>query len=104
MNTPTTVTGILIEEHTTYTVVEVCQKYNISEELLAKLVEYGLFHTNTSDLNRIAFNTKALQRMEAAFRLHRDLGVNLEGVILALELLDEIHAIENELQILRKQV
>ncbi len=94
--------GVLIEETTTISFYEVCHKYNISEELLSEMVEQGLFPNQPSDKDRIALDQKALRRLEAAFRLHKDLGINLPGVALALDLLEEIEKMHKELEILRK--
>ncbi len=92
--------GMLIEE-TSFSFKEVCLKYKIPKELLIEMMEYGLF---PSDRNReqSQLRPKDLRRMESAFRLHRDLEVNLPGVALALDLLDEIEELRKELEILRK--
>ncbi len=94
--------GMLIEETTTYTFVEVCHKYNIPEALLNEMIEYGLFPDQPTDSQKIAIDQKALRRIESAFRIHHDLGINLPGVALALELLEKIEVMESELDILRK--
>jgi chaperone modulatory protein CbpM len=94
--------GVLIEETTTYTFIEVCERYNIPEDLLNEMMEHGLFSPQTTEQHQIALDQKALRRIESAFRLHKDLGINLPGVALALELLDEMDKMHRELDILRK--
>ena len=93
---------MLIDETTTYSFVEVCHKYHIREELLIEMIEQGLFPDQPTEPEQIALDQKALRRIESAFRLHRDLGINLPGVALALELLEEIEKMHKELDILRK--
>ncbi|MBP1152859.1 hypothetical protein JOD69_004728 [Methylocaldum sp. RMAD-M] len=39
------------------------------------------------------FNTAALRRLQTALHLQRDLGVNLPGAALALDLLEELEAL-----------
>ena len=95
-------TGVLIKETTTFSFREVCHKYNISQELLTDMIEQGLFPNQPTEPDQIALDQKALHRIEVAFRLHKDLGVNLSGVALALELLEEMEKMRNELDILRK--
>lgn len=95
--------GVLIEETTTISFVEVCHRYNIPKELLLEMIEEGLFPNQPSPPENIKLDQKALHRIEAAFRLHKDLGINLPGVALALDLLDEMHSLRDELSILRKQ-
>jgi chaperone modulatory protein CbpM len=94
--------GLLIEETTTISFHEVCQKYSIPEELLSEMIEQGLFADQCADKEQIALDQKALRRLEAAFRLHKDLGINLPGVALALDLLEEIEKMRQELEILHK--
>jgi chaperone modulatory protein CbpM len=94
--------GVLIEETTTVSFSEVCHRYNIPNELLSEMVEQGIFPNQPNDPEQIALDQKALRHIESAFRLHRDLGINLPGVALALELLEQIEKLDNELAILRK--
>ena len=98
------ITGILLEETTTFSFKEVCQHYHIPKELLIDLIEYGLFNNQTTEIEKITFDQNALRKMEKAFRLHRDLDINLSGVALALELLDEMNNMRNELRMLRKHI
>jgi chaperone modulatory protein CbpM len=102
MNKDDILIGLLIEETTTFSFIEVCHKYNIPKQLLIEMVEQGLFPNQPTDPDQIALDQKALRRIESAFRLHTDLGVNLPGVALVLELLEEIQKMRNELNILHK--
>jgi chaperone modulatory protein CbpM len=102
MNKEKPIVGVVIEETTTYTFVEICQKYQIPKELLIEMIEQGLFPDQSTNPNELHVNQKSIQRIESAFRLHRDLGINLPGVALALDLLDELEKIRRELDILRK--
>ena len=79
-----------------------CNKYHISEDLLSEMVEQGLFPNQPAESKQIALDQRAQRKMESAFRLHRDLGINLQGVALALELLEEMEKMREELAILRK--
>lgn len=95
---------MLIEESETITYTEVCRKYNIPEKLLIEMMEQGLFSNQSTRLNELQLNQKELQKIESAFRLHRDLGINLPGVVLAIELLERIERMDSELNILRKHL
>jgi len=94
--------GVLIEDTTTISFTEVCHKYNIPKELLIEMMEEGLFPNQPTEPEQIALDQKALRRIESAFRLHRDLGINLPGVALAIELLEELEKMHKELDILYK--
>lgn len=96
------ITGVLIEETTTYTLIEVCQRYHISEALIQELAEHGFFPTRTTEIKNLQFTETMLRRMESAFRLHRDLDINMPGVVLAMELLDQIESLNRELKMLHR--
>ncbi|KTC80082.1 chaperone modulator CbpM [Legionella sp. PATHC035] len=102
MKQDNTIIGVLIEETTTISFNEVCQKYHIPKELLIEMVEYGIFSSKTTKTEHLKLNQKDLRKIESAFRLHQDLGINLPGVALALELLEKIDLLNEELNILRK--
>jgi chaperone modulatory protein CbpM len=104
MNTPQIIIGVLIEETSSMPFEEVCNRYNIPKELLIDMIEHGLFSNPAHDIEHTQLNPKDLRRIESAFRLHRDLEINLPGVAVALELLEELEYLRTELDILRKQV
>jgi chaperone modulatory protein CbpM len=102
MNTPQIIIGVLIEETSSMPFEEVCHRYNIPRELLVEMIEYGIFSNPAHQIERTQLKPKDLRRLESAFRLHRDLEINLPGVALALELLEELEYLRTELDILRK--
>lgn len=96
------VLGVLVEERSSITFKEVCHQYNIPKELLIEMIEHGLFSSQAAHIEQTQLTLKDLHRMESAFRLHKDLGINLPGVALALDLLEEIEDIRKELDILQR--
>lgn len=94
--------GVLLEEEYTISYTEVCHKYHIPKELLIEMMEHGLFSNQSTQLEQLKLNQNELHRLESAFRLHHDLDINLPGVVLALDLLEKIDKLSNELDILRK--
>lgn len=69
---------------------ELCDICDISADDINELIAYDIIHMpqNTPDL--WIFNVAHVQRIKTAMRLQRDLEINLAGVALALELLDEL--------------
>lgn len=104
MENKTITTGVLMDENTTISFVEVCEKFDISEELLQELIEYGLYEPSEIHVKKVLFDVKKINRIQSACRLQKDLGINTPGVVLVLELLDQIEQIKNELQILQRHV
>lgn len=95
--------GILLDEQAELTLSDLCCACSMSAEWVIELVEEGalepmelkpLMHQQT----QWRFSVSALQRARTAMRLQRDLGLNLAGVALALDLLDEINTLELRLR------
>ncbi|PJD94847.1 MAG: molecular chaperone [Legionella sp.] len=90
--------GVVLEDNMSLTVNEVCQQYLIPKALLEEMIQHGLFEQQ----HPLHFTAGDLRRLESACRLHRDLDINLPGVALVLELLEEMEAMRQELRILKK--
>ncbi len=101
----TTIKGVIVDNNTTkISFVEVCRQYEISEDTLLEMLEYGLIGDITIPSKNTTFNHAHLQRILSARRLHKDLDINAQGVILALELLDELTEVRRQLEILRRHL
>ena len=104
MDKQTIITGVLVDEHTTISFVDICQNYDISEDMLLEMIEHGLVQQPSATLKVIQVDRDTLSRIQSARRLQDDLGVNVPGAVLALELLDQLEQIRHELQILKRHV
>lgn len=104
MTNKSIITAVLMDEHTTISLVDVCQTCDISEELLLEMMEQGLFNHHARSLETTKFNLKMLSRIQTARRLQRDLDINLAGVVLILDLLDEIAELRDEVSVLQRHV
>ncbi len=104
MGQSTIVAGVLIDENTSISFIEVCKQCHISEDNLHELLEYGLLPHHDEPVHHIHFDGKTLLRIQAACRLQQDLGINLPGVVLVMELLDKLAEVESELSVLQRHV
>lgn len=102
MNKEHYVVGVLVEESKTYSFVELCHQYPIPKDMLVELIEQGLLSKTPEHIEDLLLNQTEVRRIQAAFRLHQDLGINMAGVTLAMELLDEMEKMQQELDILRR--
>jgi len=91
--------GQLIEEETVITVDELCRHCAVKVEEVITLVQEGILDP-ADDMVRAdragswQFHISSVRRVRTAVHLQRDLGVNLAGAALALELLDRIAELE----------
>jgi chaperone modulatory protein CbpM len=82
--------GTILEELTELTLADVSRACAVHAEYIINLVEEGVLVPVGSKLERWRFTGIHMHRVTVALRLQRDLGVNLAGVALALQLLDEV--------------
>jgi len=75
---------------------EVCRICNISSDALHELIAYEIIRPRQSTQGDLLFNLVDLHRTKTALRLQRDLEVNIAGVALVLDLLDELEELRAE--------
>lgn len=98
------VSAVLVDEILELSFLDVCKQNDISEEMLLEMLEHGLLDTIMVPSKHLVFSGIHIKRIVSACRLHRDLGINPAGVILALELMDERDDLQQQLQILRRHI
>ncbi len=84
------------------TLREMCEACAMPAEFIEALVRHGVLEPRvgrprTGHAPQWRFTPPALVRARKAARLNRDLGINLAGVALALDLLDELEQTRAEL-------
>jgi chaperone modulatory protein CbpM len=84
----------LIGEQTTLTVADLCRSCAVEAEMIEAMVEEGILEPAGQRRHHLFFHASSLRRTRVTLTLQRDLGVNLAGAALALELLDRIAELE----------
>lgn len=87
-------TGTVLDEHADLSIGDLCRACARHAEWIMELVDEGILEPVGRNQNQWRFPGTSLQRARAAMRLQHDLGINLAGVALALELLDEIESLK----------
>jgi len=96
------ISGSILEEEPTINLAELSQRCQIHAEYIIELVDQGVISPVKGKSSRHwQFHQSAQIRTHKALRLEQDLGINLSGVALSLELLDEIDSLNKELNKLR---
>ncbi len=94
----TLITDVLIvEEQLDLSLEELCRACGTQAEQLAELVDEGVIVPDGTVPEHWRFPGMQLRRARVAVRLQRDLGVNTAGAALALQLMDEIEALRQQL-------
>lgn len=97
------VEGVLLDDTTELSLSDLCQACSRSEEWIIELVEEGAIEPFGYQVVRTQsaqwrFPVSSLQQVQVAMRLQRDLDINLSGVALALDLLNEIETLKSRLR------
>jgi chaperone modulatory protein CbpM len=95
---------VVVDEKIMFTLTEFEQRYAIDAAFLNEMLDHGLIELRKTESDEMVLDRRALRRIESARRLHQDLEVNMPGIVLVLDLLDELRDMEEELQLLRRQV
>ncbi len=93
----TTLNGLLLDEHTELSLNDLCRACSTSAEWIIELVDEGVLEPVVYQQTQWRFSANSLQKAQTAMRLQRDLGINLAGIALALDLLDEIETLQRRL-------
>lgn len=81
---------IKCEEWFVLSLSEVASSFGITSETIFEIIDEGIISVEKDEDDQLRFDNEAIRRIRMVLRLNRDLGVNLAGAGLALELLKEI--------------
>ncbi len=98
--TPTKITwieGAIVEDEVHMSIVEISQAMRAPEDLIMSWVSEGVLSPAGSSPEDWRFSGDSLKRAKTAAHLTHDLELNTPGVALALDLLEEIARLRNQL-------
>ncbi len=90
-------TGTILDEQAELSLSDLSYACSSSTEWIIELVDEGIIEPEGQDETQWRFSGVSLTRVQCARRLQQDLNINLAGVALALELLDEITELRSRL-------
>jgi chaperone modulatory protein CbpM len=88
--------GEIFEEGALLSVADLARMFAVDERHIVELVEEGVITVLEIETRDWRFSGAEIRRARIALRLERDLGINLPGVALALELLEELKQLRRE--------
>jgi len=91
----------LIDEYRTFTLAELCRCFAVEAEFVEALVEQGILEPAGRRGYHWCFPASSLRRTRITLHLQRDLGVNLAGAALALDLLERIEELDARLRAMK---
>lgn len=94
--------GDIVDERLELSVADLCRMFAVEERHIVELVEEGVLGAESAvsvievDKAEWRFRGSELRRARIALHLERDLGINVPGVALVLELLEELEQLRRE--------
>jgi chaperone modulatory protein CbpM len=88
--------GEIFEEGAVLSVADLARMFAVEERHIVALAEEGVITALEIETAEWRFSGADIRRARIALRLERDLGINLPGVALSLELLEELEPLRRE--------
>ncbi len=88
--------GEIFEEGAILSVADLARMFAVEERHIVALAEEGVITALAIETTEWRFSGADIRRVRIALRLERDLGINLPGVALALELLEELEPLRRD--------
>ena len=92
--------GTILEEQAELSLADISRTCRVHAEYIIELVDEGVLAPVGREPVLWRFTGRHTHRVIVAMRLQRDLGINLAGIALVLELLDEVEVLRSRINAL----
>jgi len=99
-NSEKTLTGELYDDGSEITVIELCRVCAVETQLVEELIAEGILEPSSGSAESTVLPYSSVRRTRTVIRMQRDLGVNLPGAAVALDLIERIHALQARIRML----
>jgi len=89
--------GTIVEDDQ-LTLEQLCNTCAVDADWIVSLVDESIIEPDGNEIRSWRFSGISLRRVRTAQRLQKDLGVNLAGIALALDLLEELNQLREQLK------
>jgi chaperone modulatory protein CbpM len=95
-----TLNGLILDEECSFSLDELSSACSVRAEYILELVDEGIIEPLEYRRNQQYwyFSGESLLRARKARRLQKDLGINLAGAALALDLIEEVDQLQQQLR------
>lgn len=88
-------TYTVIDESSQYSMEELCELCRIHDDLVHEMINEGLLTPSGDSPKNWIFGGDSIQKAQVAIRLKNDLGVNIPGAALAIELMAQLRELKD---------
>lgn len=89
-------------EYSLLTLQQLSDAAELHAALVEEFIQYGLIEPTAAEAPDLLFPISCIERLRRIIRLRRDLGVNLAGVAVILEMRQHMEELQKELERLRR--
>jgi len=86
-------TGVVLDENVSYDIEELCKACKVKDDLVYEMINEGMLTPLGDSPKSWKFSATSIKKIQVTVRLQEDLGVNLPGAALALDLMEELEAL-----------
>ncbi len=94
----TTATGTVLDENTFFSLRQCCALCRVNAQFIHEMIEEGVISPSGDNPQNWSFAATQIKRIQITLRLQQDLRVNLPGAALALDLLEELAALQEQIR------
>ena len=92
--------GNIIEDESRVTLRQLCDACAVRAEFIIELVDEGFIEPSGVEKSHWCFSGVSIRRVQRARRLQHDLGINLAGAALAIDLIEEVERLRARLEVM----
>ena len=92
------ISGMIFDDTTEITIVELCEVCSVERTMVDQMIDEGILEPTGRSGKRQQFPYSSVRRTRTVVHLQRDLGVNLAGAALVLDLLERIDDLHTQLR------
>jgi chaperone modulatory protein CbpM len=99
----TVTTAYIVDDLDGLSLTQLCHSCGLSVDTVVEMVDEGILQVQGSTRKLWRFSSKNLRRARIAVRLKQDLEINLAGIAVTLQLLDNVEELRGRLRIVEAQ-
>lgn len=96
--------AIVVDEEARLTLGDLCRRCGLHGETVIAMVDEGVLEPEGRSPWEWRFPARSVSRIHTALRLQQDLGVNLAGAALVLELAEELRRLRERVRALQGEI
>lgn len=89
--------GIVLDDSISYDLEELCRLCKVRDDLVYEMINEGMLTPFGDSPKSWKFSATSIKKIQVAVRLQEDLGVNLPGAALAIDLMEELNELRSKI-------